>query len=105
MPDNTKELTELRDSVLDQWTKVMEDASIQFFRRCQEEGLKPEWFYPRTVVTDGNEMRIHWTLRPEVEAAMSMIAAGESPEVAAKKAVAFGQKSLDELITDDEAWK
>jgi len=107
MPDSSalSESKEARSILLQKWADIMTDLTTQFHEQCRANGLKPEWYYPKTIIEKDNNITIHWGLRPDVEIAFKMIADGKSVEEAAKAAASIGAKSLDQLIMDDTVWQ
>ena len=99
------EALEARQVLLQKWADVMTDQVQQFQEQCADKGMSPNWFYPRKVVQTGQTLRIHWSLRPEVETALVALRDGGSVEQAAHLGALAGQRSLEDLITDDTIWE
>ena len=96
---------EARKELLEKWASVMEDLTIQMHEQAIQQGLKPEWFYPKKVVETGDTIRIHWGIRPDVEIAFRKLAEGGSLEEAAKLGADVSAQSLEDLIMNDTVWE
>ena len=104
----SNEAREAKAELVEKWGDVMSDLTQQMIEQAAATGMKPEWFYPKKIVeTSGPNptIRIHWGLRPDVEAALQALDAGGSAEEAAKIGAAFSSRSLEDLIMNDTLWE
>ena len=99
------EALEARQALLDKWGRVMEDLVKQMHEQAHQQGLKPEWFYPKRIVETGDTIRIHWGIRPDVEIAFRRLSEGGSLEEAAKLGATVSAQSLEDLIMNDTVWE
>ena len=94
-----------KEEILEKWHEVMRDQMQQMIDMAREREMDPAWFYPKKIIEKAGVMRIHWGLRPDIEAAFTALMTGGSAEEAAKIGAEFSQKSLDQLIMDDTVWE
>jgi len=94
-----------KNEIMQKWHDVMEDVTKQMIEQAHQQGVRPEWLYPKKIITTDTEIRIHWGLRPDVEAALTVFMEGGSAEQAAKVGAAASAKSLEQLVLDDTIWE
>ena len=102
---NTSEAREAKEELLEKWGEILSDLTQQMIDQAREQGLDPSWFYPRKIIEKDNQISIHWSIRPGIEAALQTYANTGSAEAAAKIGAEVDRKTLEQLITDDTIWE
>jgi len=102
---DTKMALEARKQLIEKWGQVMQDLTLQMYQQAREQGLRPEWFYPRRIVESNDTIRIHWSIRPDVEIALRKLLEGGSLEEASRLGAAVSAQSLEDLIMNDTVWE